>query len=61
MSDKLTYNYAEAVEATGLALTTIKTAIRDNELVAYYVTPRRPVIEASELMRWIKSKRTEKP
>ena len=55
---KLAYTYAEAVEATGVKLTTLKQAIRDNELVVHLISPRRPVIETAELLRWIHSKPT---
>lgn len=56
---KLSYTYAEAAESVGTSETAIKDAVRNNEMVAYRLSPRRPVITAGELLRWIESKPTE--
>lgn len=55
----VSYNMAGAVAATGIGETTIKTAIRNNELIAHYVG-NRLVIRAADLDDWIQSLPTER-
>lgn len=53
------YNMAGAIAATGIGETTIKAAIRDNELIAHYVG-NKLVIRAADLDEWIQALPTER-
>lgn len=55
----ISYNMAGAVAATGIGETTIKAAIRNNELIAHYVG-NKLVIRAADLDEWIQSLPTER-
>lgn len=55
----VSYNMAGAISATGIGETTIKAAIRDNELIAHYVG-NKLVIRAADLDDWIQSLPTER-
>lgn len=55
----VSYNMAGAIAATGIGETTIKTAIRENELIAHYVG-NKLVIRAADLDDWIQSLPTER-
>lgn len=55
----VSYNMAGAVAATGIGETTIKAAIRNNELIAHYVG-NKLVIRAADLDEWIQSLPTER-
>lgn len=55
----VSYNMAGAIAATGIGETTIKAAIRDNELIAHYVG-NKLVIRAADLDDWIQSLPTER-
>lgn len=55
----VSYNMAGAIAASGIGETTIKAAIRDNELIAHYVG-NKLVIRAVDLDEWIQSLPTER-
>lgn len=55
----VSYNMAGAVAASGIGETTIKAAIRNNELIAHYVG-NKLVIRAVDLDEWIQSLPTER-
>ncbi|MGN5733132.1 hypothetical protein [Arthrobacter psychrochitiniphilus] len=55
---KLAYNLEEAAEATGYSVSTLRIAIRRNNLIASYANTK-PVILAEELRDWLKSLPTE--
>lgn len=57
---KLAYTYAEAAEATGYSERVIRRAVDACDLVARYANTK-PVIEASELERWLQSLPTVAP
>ncbi|HSV37505.1 MAG TPA: helix-turn-helix domain-containing protein [Nocardioidaceae bacterium] len=53
------FNMAGAIATSGIGETTIKTAIRENELIAHYVG-NKLVIRAADLDDWIQSLPTER-
>lgn len=55
---KLAYNLEEAAEATGYSVSTLRTAIRRNDLLARYANTKA-IILADELLDWLKSLPTE--
>lgn len=55
----VSYNMGGAVAASGIGETTIKAAIRNNELIAHYVG-NKLVIRAVDLDEWIQSLPTER-
>lgn len=55
----VSYNMAGAVAASGIGESTIKAAIRDNDLIAHYVG-NKLVIRAADLDDWIQSLPTER-
>lgn len=55
---KLAYNLEEAAEATGYSTSTLRIAIRRNDLIARYANTK-PVILAEELLDWLRSLPTE--
>lgn len=55
----VSYNMAGAIAATGIGETTIKAAIKRNELVAHYVGTKL-VIRAVDLDDWVASLPTER-
>lgn len=57
--DKIGYTIYEAAEACGVSDATIRRAIRDGYLAAYYPTTRA-VILREELISWIKSTPSER-
>lgn len=57
--DKIGYSIYEAAEATGVSDATIRRAIRDGYLAAYYPTSRA-VILREELVAWIKASPAER-
>jgi excisionase family DNA binding protein len=61
VSLKLAYSYEEAAAALGISAKVLRNAVRDNELVATYVTTRKPVFRAADLEQWLDSKPTERP
>lgn len=56
---RLAYTITEAAAAVGLSDDVIRAALRRGELTPAYLTGSKPVIEADELKRWIKSAPTE--
>jgi hypothetical protein len=60
MSDKIAYTYEEAAQAVGYSKRTIQLAVDRGDLIARYANAK-PVIAASELLRWIESLPTEAP
>lgn len=57
---KFSYSYDEAAEATGYSRRVIQDAVAKNDLLARYANSK-PVIEASELERWLQSLPTVAP
>lgn len=55
---KLAYNLDEAAAATGYSTSTLRIAIRRNDLVARYANTK-PVLLAEELLDWLRSLPTE--
>lgn len=55
---KLAYNLDEAAEATGYSASTLRIAIRRNDLVARYANTK-PILLAEELLDWLRSLPTE--
>jgi hypothetical protein len=51
---KLAYTYAEAAEACGYSERVIRRAVDTSDLVPRYANSK-PVIEATELERWLRS------
>lgn len=58
---RLAYPLPEAAEQVGYSDEILRLAIRRGELDASYGTTRKPVIRATELLRWLDSLPTEKP
>lgn len=58
---KLAYTLSEAAEQVGYSDEILRQAIRRGELDASYGTVRKPVIRATELVRWLDALPTEKP
>lgn len=59
-TERKAYTLPEAALVAGVSLTVIKDAADSGDLVKRYPTSR-PVILASELDDWLKSRPTEKP
>lgn len=57
---KLAYPLPEAAEQVGYSDEILRKAIRRGELTASYGTGRKPVIRATELLRWLDALPTEK-
>jgi len=55
MMAKLAYSITEAAMAAGVSVTRIKEALRDGEMAAKRVSPRKRVVEVAELARWLES------
>lgn len=55
---KLAYSFEEAAEATGYSVATIRTAVRNHDLIARYANSK-PVIRTCELDDWLRSLPTE--
>lgn len=54
--EKISYTLDEAAEATGVNVRTIKRALHDGSLTAYYPTSR-PLILRETLMAWVTTDR----
>ena len=57
---KLALTFAEAAEASGHSVDTLRKAIRRNHLIVRHAN-RKPVILVSELQDWLESLPTEPP
>jgi DNA-directed RNA polymerase specialized sigma24 family protein len=58
---RVAYTPAEAAEASGVSLDTIRRAYRDGSLVCHYRSPRRPVILKEDLVAWLEAAQTTRP
>jgi hypothetical protein len=58
MIPKLALTYEEAAEATGFSVSTLRWAVRRNDLIARYAKSK-PVLRVSELDEWLASLPTE--
>ena len=53
--EKLTFTRREAAQVLGVALSTIDRLIRQNEIIALRISPRRIVIPKKALESWVDS------
>lgn len=58
--EAIAYTLPELATAVGLSVDSIRKAIDNDELVASYFGTK-PIVEADEARRWIKSLPTERP
>lgn len=56
--DKIAYTYEEAAAELGCSSKMLRRAVKDNLLVATYLSPRKPVIRLADLNAWLDSKPT---
>lgn len=58
--EKLAYTYEEAATELGCSSKLLRRAVKDNLLVATYLSPRKPVIRLGDLNAWLSSLPTER-
>lgn len=58
--ERVAYTPAEAAEASGVSIDTIRRAYRNGDLVCHYRSPQRPIILRDDLVAWIAAAPTEK-
>lgn len=60
-AEQIAYTLDDAAAAVGLSARTLRRAINDSELVAYYVTKARlPRIRRDDLIAWVESHPTDR-
>lgn len=57
---KIAFNIKEAAEAAGVSVTTLRRAIKNNDLIANYPTASAVILK-EELESWLKSTPTDSP
>lgn len=53
VADRISYTIDEAAAAIGVSSAFLRRAIKAGALPVHYVSPRKPLVKADDLLRWI--------